>query len=76
MAHCSSRIGEAYFRTPRNTVTAFVNMVAVLQQNPGIEWTDLIEKIEVREDRGDDMADIDELDGATPVDDDLAAFRL
>jgi hypothetical protein len=23
-------------------------MVAVLQQNPGIEWTDLIEKIEVR----------------------------
>lgn len=76
MAHCSSRIGEAYFRTPRNTVTAFVNMVAVLQQNPGIEWTDLIEKIEVREDRGDDMADIDEHDGATPVDDDLAAFRL
>jgi hypothetical protein len=52
-------------------VTAFVNMVAVLQQNPGIEWTDLIEKIEVREDRGDDMADIDELVGATPVDDDL-----
>jgi hypothetical protein len=48
MAHCSSRIGEAYFRTPRNTVTAFVNMVAVLQQNPGVEWTDLIEKIDVR----------------------------
>ena len=76
MAHCSSRIGEAYFRTPRNTVTAFVNMVAVLQQNPGIEWTDLIEKIEVREDRGDDMADIDEQVGAGAVDDDLAAFRL
>mgnify|MGYP001027166946 FL=1 len=76
MAHCSSRIGEAYFRTPRNTVTAFVNMVAVLQQNPGIEWTDLIEKIEVMEDRGDDMADIDEQVGAAPVDDDLAAFRL
>jgi len=76
MAHCSSRIGEAYFRTPRNTVTAFVNMVAVLQQNPGIEWTDLIEKIDVREDRGDDMADIDEQVGAGPVDDDLAAFRL
>jgi hypothetical protein len=44
MLHCSSRIGEAYFRTPRNTVTAFVNMIAVLQQNPEIEWTDLIEK--------------------------------
>lgn len=76
MAHCSSRIGEAYFRTPRNTVTAFVNMVAVLQQNPGVEWTDLIEKIDVKEDRGDDMADIDEQVGAALVDDDLAAFRL
>lgn len=76
MAHCSSRIGEAYFRTPRNTVTAFVNMVAVLQQNPGVEWTDLIEKIDVKEDRGDDMADIDEQVSAAPVDDDLAAFRL
>lgn len=74
MTHCSSRIGEAYFRTPRNTVTAFVNMVAVLQQNPGIEWTDLIEKIEIREDRGDDMADIDEQVGA--ADDELAVFRL
>ena len=29
MAHCSDRIGEAYFRTPRNTVTAFVNLLAV-----------------------------------------------
>ncbi len=76
MTHCSSRIGEAYFRTPRNTVTAFVNMVAVLQQNPGIEWTDLIERIEVREDRGDDMADIDEQVGAASVEDDLAVFRL
>src|SRR5690606_31871199 len=25
MSHCSDRIGESYFRTPRNTVTAFVN---------------------------------------------------
>jgi hypothetical protein len=24
MAHCSQRIGEAYFRTPRNTIKAFV----------------------------------------------------
>jgi hypothetical protein len=76
MMHCSSRIGEAYFRTPRNTVTAFVNMVAVLQQNPGIEWTDLIEKVQIVEDRGDDMTDVDEQVGATAVEDDLASFRL
>ena len=35
MTHCSGRIGDAYFRTPRNTVTAFVNMLSVLEQNPG-----------------------------------------
>ena len=28
MSHCSQRIGDAYFRTPRNTVTAFVNMLS------------------------------------------------
>ena len=78
MAHCSDRIGEAYFRTPRNTVTAFVDLVAVLQQNPGIAWSDLIEKIEVSADQGDDMSDVDEATGAVPTStvDDLVSFRL
>jgi len=79
MNHCSQRIGEAYFRTPRNTVTAFVNMLAVLEQNPGTNWFDLIEEIEVQADSGDDMSDIEDLPG-TPMssadDDDLTAFRL
>ncbi|MCC0022870.1 MAG: ATP-binding protein, partial [Hyphomicrobiaceae bacterium] len=47
MFHCSNRIGEAYFRTPRNTVTAFVNLLAVLEQNPGTSWEDLVEAVEV-----------------------------
>lgn len=76
MGHCSERIGEAYFRTPRNTVTAFVNMLAVLEQNPGTEWTDLIEALVVPDDRGDDLSDIDESVGAHPADDELATFRL
>jgi len=78
MAHCSDRIGEAYFRTPRNTVTAFVNLLSVLEQNPGVEWHDLIERIEVAPDTGDDMSDLDEAAGARPVDDDdqLTSFRL
>ena len=38
MEHCSDRIGDAYFRTPRNTVTAFVNMLSVLEQNPDVDW--------------------------------------
>ena len=76
MAHCHERIGEAYFRTPRNTVTAFVNMLAVLQQNPGLAWTDLIGSLSLSEDRGEDMADIDEETGAQPPEEDLVSFRL
>jgi hypothetical protein len=77
MAHCSDRIGEAYFRTPRNTVTAFVNLLSVLEQNPGVGWTDLIERIEVAEDLGEDLSDVDEATGAQPSgDDDLASFKL
>ncbi len=78
MIHCSERIGEAYFRTPRNTVTAFVNLLAVLDQNPGVEWSDLIDQIEVADDQGDDLSDIDEATGSQPAEgnDDLVSFRL
>lgn len=78
MAHCSDRIGEAYFRTPRNTVTAFVNLVAVIQQNPGTAWSDLIEAIEVKDDGGEDMTEIDEAVGAmlSEGQDELVSFRL
>ncbi len=33
MAHCSKRLGESFFRTPRTTITAFINLLAVLEQN-------------------------------------------
>ena len=38
MAHCSKRLGDSYFRTPRTTITAFVNLLAVLEQNPDSAW--------------------------------------
>jgi len=77
MAHCSNRIGEAYFRTPRNTVTAFVNLLAILEQNPGTAWTDLIETIAVEADRGEDLSDVDEATGAQhEPDSELASFKL
>jgi P-loop Domain of unknown function (DUF2791) len=80
MAHCSARIGEAYFRTPRNTVTAFVNMVAILQQNPGTEWTDLIASVDLRDDPGEDMSDVTDpltlTQGSGDADDSLTSFRL
>jgi hypothetical protein len=47
MSHCSQKVGDAYFRTPRNTVTAFVNLLSVLEQNPGVQWQQLVDQAEV-----------------------------
>jgi hypothetical protein len=52
MSHCLKRIGEAYFRTPRTTITAFVNLLSVLEQNPSCDWHDLLGQVEVKADLG------------------------
>ena len=79
MTHCSERIGDAYFRTPRNTVTAFVSMLSVIEQNPGTAWQDLVGGVEIELDGGDDLSDIidDEASMSSQKGDDgLATFRL
>ena len=38
MEHCAARIGDAYFRTPRNTIKEFLDLLAVLEQNPAPDW--------------------------------------
>ena len=55
MQHCLQRVGEAYFRTPRNTITAFVNLMAVLEQNPGVLVEDLIGKITIEPEQNSDL---------------------
>ncbi len=72
MAHCSERIGDAYFRTPRNTVKEFVNLLSVLEQNPDTEWQSLIGSIEPEDDVDPEAGQVTE-DGE---DDDLATFKL
>ena len=72
MSHCSQRIGDAYFRTPRNTVTAFVNMVSILAQNPSVDWRSLIGSVDVAEDHADDV----NIYSGDETDDELASFRL
>lgn len=52
MEHCHKRIGEAYFRTPRTTITAFINLLAVLEQNVGADWRQLLGQVEVEKDAG------------------------
>ena len=50
MVHCSQKIGEAYFRTPRNTIKSFVQLLAILEQNPGTTWQTLIGEVDVARD--------------------------
>lgn len=75
MDHCNRHVGEAYFRTPRNTIKAFVQFLAVLEQNPGTEWHDLVARVEIAPDAADDgSGEIDRTDGGG--DDELASIRL
>ncbi len=71
MAHCEKRIGEAYFRTPRTTITSFVNVLAVLEQNPHVNWEELLEGTAVTEDK-EDLSESDESADA----DELTSFQL
>jgi hypothetical protein len=78
MQHCNEVVGEAYFRTPRSTVRSFTNLLAVLEQNPGADWRELIGGVEVVEEEDPDLAPLDDDEDAAPGegDDDLATFRL
>ena len=72
MKHCSQKIGDAYFRTPRNTVKAFVDMLSILEQNPSARWQDLLGLVEVEKDLGDVPSEASGVED----DDELATFRL
>ncbi len=55
LQHCSQTIGDAYFRTPRNTIKAFLDMLAVIDQNPQIAWHSLISSVAINEDKPSDV---------------------
>jgi hypothetical protein len=50
MTHCSKRIGDAYFRTPRTTIKAFLDLLAILEQNPGVSIEALLDGITIAPD--------------------------
>lgn len=47
LEHCSKDIGDAYFRTPRNTIKAFVDLLSIVEQNPDLSWQSLIGNIKI-----------------------------
>lgn len=70
MEHCSGRIGDSYFRTPRTTIISYVNLLAVLDQNPHAQWRELLGTVEIDADGGA-AADLQ-----VEVDEELASFKM
>jgi len=70
MEHCANRIGDSFFRTPRTTITSFINLLAILEQNPGTDWSSLIGEVKVEADQGGTS------DLQVEADDELASFKL
>lgn len=73
LEHCSKKIGDAYFRTPRNTIKAFVDMLAVLEQSDTLKWHQLIERVDIQQEVNTDMP---EVETNTSDKDELATFKL
>ena len=88
MEHCSKKIGEAYFRTPRNTITSFVNLLSVLEQNRQTTWQDILGTVDIKPDFNPDLdTPPDEMATATTIpvaavsqpadgEENLASFKL
>lgn len=70
MEHCAKRLGNTYFRTPRTTIKAFIDLLAVLEQNPDADWKVELGAIEVPQDNGG------EADKVVDADDELKSFKL
>jgi hypothetical protein len=70
MQHCSRRLGDNYFRTPRTTITSFIDLLTILDQNPQVQWINLIEGLAVQPDTGG------EADKEVEPDDEFTTFKL
>jgi len=81
MDYSMRTVGSAYYRTPRKTITAFVKLLSVLEQNPEASWRQVLERDPITEDHNPDIVGSGQADspvdsGAGGDDDDLSSFKL
>jgi len=87
MEYSFKKIGEIYFRTPRNTIKAFVNLLAVLEQNKDLKWQEMLGNIEIDRETNPDLeplpVDVDTIQSSTNNErqlqgggDNLGTFKL
>ncbi len=55
MEHCNQSLGEAYFRTPRSTVRAFLDLLTILEQNAGLTWQELVPGVQLAPESNPDL---------------------
>lgn len=69
MRHCHKQIGDESFRSPRNTIKEFLDLLATLEQNPTANWETLLGHVKVHHDVDESLLNHDE-------DDELVSFKL
>ena len=82
MSQCASTLGAEFYLTPRDAVKGFVQLLSLIEQNPGSTWQTILTEMGI--DRTDDPEsgppDADDepppVAAAKPGDDDLASFKL
>lgn len=74
LKHCNETIGDAYFRTPRNTIKTFLDLLAVIEQNPEIKWNDLINELSIEVECITDMDEV--YDDESLETQELAEFKI
>ena len=77
LSHCATTLGADFFLTPREAVKAFVGLLSVIEQNPGVDWRLLLSQTAVERPPDPDEGPVPEDGGEKEKgSDDLAAFRL
>ena len=80
MQHCATRIGDAYFRTPRETIKGFLDLLALLDQHPDLDWRSVIGGVDLAPEPEPGFGLPAEGTRPTPdragTDDELVSFRL
>jgi hypothetical protein len=82
MNHCNKTIGAAYYKTPRETIRAFVQLLSMLDQYPDKTWQDFVQQVQVKHGIEPIMESVEEDDNANGIglaskgNDDLNSFTL
>jgi hypothetical protein len=68
-------LGDDYFRTPRDTVVRFINLLSVLEQEPSLDWRSALGKFASVPVTASTSAEASR-EAPTPDDDDLVSFTV